>query len=291
MHKTKPIFTKITIIMAVLLIAIIMSACSLWPAGKDGDLRGGGSNGNSISGETALPDISGALAREDFNFYGGSNIMDADEERVYGGMPLLEGWSTARGFKHGDDLQKFALLYYGFPSIITVTSVEHETAYYPSAVISETVTEISDENCSSVSFVFVLDGYTLTFDYLAVEKEFQVTARSLKENGRLQAFDFLRSVCQYHLFGSYPTVWPDVGHLPWADDVDEMEYLNARNDLLIETERVFMYEIGEAYLESYGIPPLLNEQQDFLASLSESDLEIFDSAGQKMWNWVQTIIQ
>lgn len=291
MSKSKPFFTA-ALIFAFLLALLALSACSSKKAGGDGDTGGSGQAGDGINSAgvaTAAPIDAGApLAREDFNFYDGSNIIDPDDDSGYGGKLLPEGMITGRGFKYGDDMQKFALLYDGLASIITVTDINNEKQCYPDAEISAHVVEISADNCDSVSFIFVNDGYTLTFDYSAPMNKFNVTARSPKDNGRSQAFDFLCSASQYILFGSYPELWPDTGHLPWVyGDIDEMEYLNERNELLNQNERVFMYEQAEAYLDVYGIPPTFEEQQMFFSSLSEPDREIFDRAGLKIWNHVR----
>ena len=228
------------------------------------------------------------MVREDFDFYSGQQSISADDDGVFGGHVLPEGWSTARGFGHGDGLREFARIYEGLFSLITVTGADSETETYPDAYITENVNGISEENCKAVSFVFADGGYTLTFDYTTLTKSFVVTARAPGDNARLQAFGFLNSACQYLLFGSYPELWPSTGHLPWADKgVDEMEYLNDRNETMDQDERVFMYEKAEAYLEEYGIPMVPEEQRAFLSSLSDSDRDMFEACGLKIWGWVQ----
>ena len=282
--------TKSALIAVILLIATLMSACSAKRTDEGNNKDNSGISGkDALSGDAAGIIASGApLAREDFNFYRGSSIINADDDSVYGGVMLTEGWSTARGFKYGDDLQKFSQVYNGIPSIITVTGIESDVAYYPNAEINEIVADISAENCSEVNFVIIREGYTLIFDYIPQSKEFTVTTRSLTDNYRDQAFSLLLSIAQYQLLGPYPEIWPCTGHLTWAENVDEIEYLNARDDLLNEEEQVFVFENAETYLDTYGIPPSLDELREFHSSLGDSGKETFDSIGQKIWSWVLT---
>jgi hypothetical protein len=275
--------TKKIILAGIILITMLLSACSNKTGSEDVDL--GQNNDNN---KTDIIRIEGPLAREDFNFHDGSKMIDADDEEIYGGTVLSEGLSTARGFKYGDDLQKFAQLYDGLPCIITVTSAESEVTYYPDSEITGVVTDITEENCISVNFLFIFNGYTLSFDYATNNKKFEVTAHSVQDNSRFQAFSLIISIAQYRQFGPYPDIWPYTGHLPWAEVVDEIGYLNARDDILNEEEQVFVFEHGEKYMENYSIPPVLEEQREYLTSLTESEKNTFDGLGLKIWDLVQT---
>jgi len=292
---------KSAFVVAVLLVAAALAACSSRDAGG-GDVAApdvadiydaasaGDGGGAALPGDDANPVSGGGpLTREDFNFYGGPGVIDADADGDYGGLALQEGWSTARGFALGCTIAEFAQLYDGLPCVITVVSDQSGTEYYPDAEITGFVAEISEENCNFVNFVFVHDGYALSFDYTTHNNEFEVSAWGLRENGRFQAFSLLSGICQYRLLGPYPQTWPAVGHLPWADgSVDEIEYLNQRNDLLDEDEQVFMFENSDVYLESYGLPMELGEQRAYLSSLSGDDVDMFDRIGLKIWGWVQS---
>jgi hypothetical protein len=231
---------------------------------------------------------SGPLVREDFNFYDGSKILNSDDDSIYGGQTLTEGYSTARGFKYGGDLQVFADLYDGLPALVTTTDTGSKIISFADTKIAGRVNEITETNYKSVSFVFLNDGYTLTFDYSSLDIGLFVTARSPKENGRFQAFDLIDSICEYLMFGPYPETWMVVGHWPWAGDDDEIVYLNQRNDLLDMDEQTFIRDKALEYMEIYGVPLELDDERSFLSSLSDSDKDIFDAIGLKIWNWVQT---
>ena len=253
-----------------------------------------GSGGLAGSGENiaASAIAGGALTREDFNFYDGMNVIDIDGESVVGGVKLRDGWATARGFLPGDGLQRFSELYGGLTATITVIGNDSEATYYPRAVIEKNVTEIARENSKAVSFVLIHEGYTLTFDYTTATGSFEVTVHGMMDNSRVQAIGLLTSASQYIMFGPYPPIWPDVGHLPWAEEgIDEVIYLNLRNETLNQSERVFMYEIAETFADDYGIPIELEEMRSFYESLNDEEKAKIDTVGQKIWSWVQENVE
>jgi len=301
---------KLTVIATLLsLITLFLSACSpakqrategdngsvstsgVGEGANTGDLAGIGGAANSNASTPAY--VSGALNLRDFNFYdSNSDIINVDEEAVIGGVKLSEGWSTARGFKTGDGLQRFYELYGGLTSTITVVGNDSEISYYPRVDITGTITEISRENSRNVSFMFIFEGYTLTFDYSTANGSFEVTSRSVLDNSRFQAIDFLLAAAQYTMFGSYTDLWPDIDNLPWAEDsINAFIYLNLRNDLLNQNERVYMYEKAEVFGDEYGIPLESGDFLKYYEALDSSGKEMFDTVGKKIWSWVQANVE
>ena len=208
---------------------------------------------------------SGPLTREDFNFYNGNEIKDADGRNGY--ISLDRDWQTARGFKRGDSLQRFLELYGGFPCNIYLNRVSGDGSHYYNALIHEEVPDVLEGEYEFIIFDFIHDGYVLECTYWTEREEFSILAKNPLVRARSELFESIR------WFGREFGDTPELNILSG----EHLQVVSALSETIKRMDAESKDEGG------FGVP-----YQIFFDSITEADKEIYDVIALQVWQWWQS---